>query len=311
MTMSDTLQTAPTLFIEAENGIRFAYRRLGTPTQFPLVTHMHFRGNMDFWDPRLINALATKREVILFDSAGVGRSSGTVPVSFPGWAEQLIAFVRAIGLQKFDLLGFSMGGVVVQVAALMVPDMIRKLILGGTRPAAPVAHNKLKRGLKQVNWSPAPPEPILALANAVTIQEGKQAITFSFFPPDEAGEQAAEEYWARIQTRTVEPVNLVLLNKDEGAKNQIESSRLDHQQATNPDYAFDGLTNLNVPVFIANGDDDLLIPTARSWDLFSRVEDAKVILYPRAGHGFIWQFSKEFADDVNKFLGMDAFGSKL
>lgn len=300
-TMSATLQTTPTLFIEAENNVKFAYRRLGVPAGFPLVMHMHFRGNMDFWDPRLVNALAAKREVILFDSAGIGRSSGSVPTSLRGWAEHLVAFVKAIGLESFDLLGFSLGGIAVQEAALMVPNMARRLILGGTRPAAPVVHNGLKRGLTQISWNAGPTEPISALASAVTIQEGKDAIAFSFFPHTEAGKQAAEDYWARLQTRTVEPVDLLLLN-NQGTKNQYESSRLDQQQAEDPELAFDGLTNLSMPVLIVNGDDDLLIPTARSWDLCSKVDHAQLIIYPNAGHGYIWQCAEAFADDVNKFL---------
>lgn len=193
----------------------------------------------------------------------------------------------------------------------MVPNMIRKLILAGTRPAAPVAHNELKRGLTQINWTPAPPEPISALASAISIQEGKEAIAFSFFPHTKAGKQAAEEYWARIQTRIVETVELSLLHRDAGAKNQIESSRLDHRQAADPGLTFDGSTNLSMPVLIANGDDDLLIPTARSWDLFTKIDDAKIIVYPHAGHGYIWQFSEAFADDVNKFLDTNVLESKL
>ena len=124
----NTHQTSPTQFIEAA-GIRFAYRRFGKAGGVPLVFNMHYLGTMDYWDPTVTDGLARDREVILFDNAGVSSSSGEVPTTFEQMGANAVAFSRALGLNKADMLGFSIGGMVSQEIALQAPDLIRKLIL--------------------------------------------------------------------------------------------------------------------------------------------------------------------------------------
>jgi pimeloyl-ACP methyl ester carboxylesterase len=131
--MIHTHQTAPTLFVEA-NGIRFAYRRFGKASGVPIVLNQHYTGTMDYWDPAVTDGLARDREVILFNNAGVSSSSGEVPTAFEQMGANAIAFSRALGLNKADVLGFSIGGMVAQEIALQAPDLIRKLILVGTGP---------------------------------------------------------------------------------------------------------------------------------------------------------------------------------
>src|SRR6201997_3355842 len=126
-------QTAPTQFVEA-NGIRFAYRRFGKAGGVPLVFNMHYLGTMDYWDPTVTDGLARDREVILFDNAGVSSSSGEVPTTFEQMGANAVAFSRGLGLNKVDLLGFSIGGMVAQEIALQAPDLVRRLILVGTGP---------------------------------------------------------------------------------------------------------------------------------------------------------------------------------
>jgi pimeloyl-ACP methyl ester carboxylesterase len=128
-----THQTAPTEFVEA-NGIRFAYRRFGKPGGAPLVFNQHFRGTMDYWDPAVTDGLARNREVILFNNAGVSNSSGKVPTSMQEMGANAIAFIRALGLTKVDVLGFSIGGMVAQEITAQAPDLVRRLILVGTGP---------------------------------------------------------------------------------------------------------------------------------------------------------------------------------
>jgi pimeloyl-ACP methyl ester carboxylesterase len=125
--------TAPTQFVEA-NGIRFAYRRFGKATGVPLVFNQHYTGTMDYWDPAVTDGLARDREVVLFNNAGVSSSSGEVPTTFKQMGANAITFSRAIGLNKVDVLGFSIGGMVAQEFALQAPDLVRKLILVGTGP---------------------------------------------------------------------------------------------------------------------------------------------------------------------------------
>src|SRR6202167_5811780 len=126
-------QTAPTRFVEA-NGIRFAYRRFGKTSGVPLVFNQHFRGTMDYWDPAVTDGLARNREVILFNNAGVSSSSAKVPTSFQEMGANAIAFIKALGLTKVDVLGFSIGGMVTQEIAAQAPDLVRRVILVGTGP---------------------------------------------------------------------------------------------------------------------------------------------------------------------------------
>jgi pimeloyl-ACP methyl ester carboxylesterase len=129
---SHTHQTAPTQFVEA-NDIRFAYRRFGKLDGIPLVLNQHFTGTMDHWDPAVSDGLATEREVILFN-AGVSSSSGEVPTSFEQMAANAVPFIKALGLPKVDVLGFSIGGFVAQEITFQAPDLVRCLVLVGTGP---------------------------------------------------------------------------------------------------------------------------------------------------------------------------------
>ena len=128
-----THDTAPTQFMEA-NGVRFGYRRFGNPQGVPIVFNQHFRGTMDYWDPAVTDGFAQTREVILFDNAGIASSSGEVPPNIPRMGANAIAFIRALGLSRVDILGFSIGGMVSQEIVLQAPDVARKLILVGTGP---------------------------------------------------------------------------------------------------------------------------------------------------------------------------------
>jgi len=128
-----THQTAPTQFVET-GGIRFAYRRFGKAGGLPLVFNQHYTGTMDYWDPLVTDGIAKNREVILFNNAGISSSSGEVPATFEEMGTNAIAFIRALGLKKVDVLGFSMGGLVAQEITLQAPELVRRLILVGTGP---------------------------------------------------------------------------------------------------------------------------------------------------------------------------------
>src|SRR5260370_21638989 len=135
-----TAVTVPTQFVEA-NSVRFAYRRWGKRSGLPLVFNQHFTGNLDNWDPAVLDGLAKEREVIIFNNVGVASSTGEVSATFPGMAKNSEAFIGGLGLAKVDLLGFSICGIVAQQITLDRPDLIRKLILVGTAPRTPHAGN--------------------------------------------------------------------------------------------------------------------------------------------------------------------------
>jgi pimeloyl-ACP methyl ester carboxylesterase len=129
--IQQTHHTAPTQYIGAA-GIRFAYRRFGKKGTVPLLFNVHFLGTMDHWDPKVTDGLCREREVILFDNAGIGATSGETPESIYEMARYAEAFVDALGLKQIDLLGFSMGGVIAQQIVIDRPELVRKLILTGT-----------------------------------------------------------------------------------------------------------------------------------------------------------------------------------
>src|ERR1700674_2797174 len=173
-------QTAPTQFVEA-NGIRFAYRRFGKPDGVPLVFDMHYIGTMDHCDPAVTDGLAREeREVILFDNAGVSSSSGDVPTTFEQMGANAVAFSRALGLNKADILGFSIGGMVAQEIALQAPDLVRKLILVGTGPRGGEGMASLTQVAKRIFGAPYDPPEHLWLA--------------ALFSPSEASQAAGKEF---------------------------------------------------------------------------------------------------------------------
>ena len=130
---TDSNITAPTKFIPAGNE-RYAYRRFGAGSGLPLLCLQHFTGTMDNWDPAVTDPLAAGREVILFESAGIGRSSGSVPNTIAGMAGHAFAFLDSLAIRTCDVLGFSLGGMVAQQMALERPSIFRRMMLVGTAP---------------------------------------------------------------------------------------------------------------------------------------------------------------------------------
>lgn len=185
-----------------------------------------------------------------------------------------------------------MGGIALQHAALTVSGMVRKLVVAGSRAAAVIVQRPVKEGSVKIVEDDPPAEPIEKLRTAVSLKKGRESICYSFFPHSRAGREHFEKYWSRLQGRNVDDEFLMLdlLDKDGGATNQILATRLDQKQSKDPNSMTDYMDcdQLTMPVLVANGDNDLLIHTSRSWELFTKVEDAQLKIYPNAGHGFIW-----------------------
>ncbi|TVY57512.1 2-hydroxy-6-oxononadienedioate/2-hydroxy-6-oxononatrienedioate hydrolase 2 [Lachnellula cervina] len=279
-----TQQTAITQYALV-NGVKAAYRRLGKSSGIPLVMMIHFRGNMDFWDPALINRLAKSRPLILFDYPGVGHSEGEMPTTFQGWAAHIVGLVEVLHIKEIDLLGFSMGGAAAQYVALNAPGLVRKLILAGTRTSI------------TPNSTRGPPEIFAALATSTTEEEFKASIALSFFNPSPHGQAAAQASWDRIMSRTMDRAPHL---SPELAKRQIESFA--SNMKPHPRNAFERIHELTMPVFVANGDNDTLIPTINSYELAQILPFAHLHIYPNSGHGFLYQYAELFAKHVDLFL---------
>lgn len=276
-----TAETVETSYIEAD-GIRFAYRTFGKTSNVPLVFCQRFRGTMDDWDPAFVNALAKERTVILFDSAGVGLSSGEVTETFYGTAKYAVTFIEALGLKQVDLLGFSMGGYIAQLVTLDRPDLVRRLILAGTGGGTGEGTQSGKPEVFQVAFKPVnEPEDFLYL----------------FFEPTETSRAAGLEYLERLARRKDDRAPLV---KTESVQAQIKSA-----VAWGTNSTFDRLGEIKQPVLVANGDHDIMVPTINSYIVSQRIPNAQLIIYPDSGHGFLFQYPDLFAEHVSLFLNRD------
>ena len=134
LTATSQYVDAETQVISAANGVDYAYRMTGAGDAVPVVTFQHFRGNLDNWDPALIDALAAERQLITFDNRGVAASSGRTPNTINQMALDAIDFIDALDLEEVDLLGFSIGSFVAQEIALIRPGIVRKVVLASSAP---------------------------------------------------------------------------------------------------------------------------------------------------------------------------------
>jgi pimeloyl-ACP methyl ester carboxylesterase len=283
-TSSSGLATAENLTIDAANGVAYAYRRLGEQggARPPLLLLQHFRGNLDTWDPLLVDSIATVSEVILVDNAGVGLSSGTVPRNVTQMARDAIAFADALGLSELDLLGYSLGGMVAQEVALLRPRLVRRLILAATGPRGGGRHMH--------GWI----RDIEQLANAEG--NGPDEFLRIFFELSESSRQRGRAYLGRISSRRE--------NRDRTNGLEVKEAQYDAIVEWGiPDATqLNRLAGITQPTLVANGANDTMIPTINSQILADHLPNARLRIYPDAGHGFLFQYPTEFAELVTTFL---------
>ena len=272
-----THDTAPTRLVEAD-GICFAYRRFGKPGGVPLVMNIHYRGTMDHWDPAVTDGLAQSREVILFDNTGVGASSGEVPSSFPAMATDAIAFIRALGIEKADLLGYSIGGKVVQEIAVQAPDLVRKLILVGTGPRG--ADMSASKSAEIFAAQYDPPEHLWIAAH---------------FSPSPAGRAAGLAYLERKQRRGERSPEVT----EAAASAQYEAIIKSNEKV---DGVLDYLTEIRQPTLVLEGNNDLIIPTINRYTLQQHLPNAQLIIYPDSSHAPFYQYPKLSLAHAELFL---------
>src|SRR5205809_3620496 len=273
---------ASTQRVAAGNGIEYAYRDLGAG-DVPLVLLQHFRGNLDNWDPALVDALAADRRVVTFDNVGVGATTGRTPNAVEAIAQGAIAFLEAMDLRRVDLLGFSLGSFVAQEIALVRPDLLRRIVLASSAPQGAAGMH---------GWAPE-------VINAVGVPEvTPQGYLSVFFAPTDTSREAGEQAAGRIfGARTT--------GRDEPTTWQTRQAQYDAVCAWGiPNHSLlQRVAAIDLPVFVANGDSDPMIPPRYSYLLAGLLPDARVKIYPDSAHGFLFQHHGEFAADVNAFLG--------
>src|SRR3954453_8343093 len=271
----------PALRVTAENAIEYAYRELGDG-DVPLVLLQHFRGNLDNWDPALVDALAVDRRVVPFDNVGVGATTGRTPNTVEAMAHGAIAFLEALDFERVDLLGFSIGSFVAQEIALVRPDLLRRVVLASSAPQGAAGMH---------GWAP---EVIGAVGAPETTPRGYISV---FFAPTDTSREAGQHAAGRIfGARTTD--------RDEPTTWQTRQAQYDAVCAwgiPNPSL-LQRVAAIDLPVFVANGDSDPMILPRYSYLLAGLLPDARVKIYPDSAHGFLFQHHSEFAADVNAFL---------
>jgi len=272
---------ASTLRVTAGNAIEYAYRELGDG-DVPFVLLQHFRGNLDNWDPALVDALATDRWVISFDNVGVGATTGETPNTIEAMAHDAIAFIEALNLQRIDLLGFSIGSFVAQEIALIRPDLLRRVVLASSAPQGAAGMH---------GWAP---EVIGAVGTPETSPQGYLEVFFAATDTSrQAGQQAAGRIFGGRST-----------DRDEPTTWQTRQAQYDAVCAWGiPNHSLlERVSAIDLPVFVANGDSDSMILPRYSHLLAGLLPDARLKIYPDSAHGFLFQHHGQFAADVHSFL---------
>ncbi|MGQ4390648.1 alpha/beta fold hydrolase [Streptomyces sp. SAS_270] len=262
------------------DGVTFAYRDLGPRTGMPVIFITHLAAVLDNWDPRVVDGIAAKHRVITFDLRGVGASTGETPKTIEEMARDSVTFIRALGFEKVDVLSFSMGAMIAQVIAQTDPQLIRRLILAGTGPAG-------GEGIKNVTRI-SHYDTVRAL---LTFQDVKQ---FLFFTRTPNGIRAGKEFLARLKERTKDRDKAIRLKSYFSQLKAIHRWGLAQPQ---------DLSVIKVPVLVANGDDDRMVPTPNSHDLARRLPNAELVIYPDGGHGGIFQYHEQFVPTALEFFG--------
>jgi pimeloyl-ACP methyl ester carboxylesterase len=274
--------TAATQFMQTRLE-KYAYRRFGKGPGLPLLCLQHFTGTLDNWDPAVTDPLALAREVILFENAGLGRSTGEVPGSMSGMASHALAFVDALGLTLVDILGYSLGGMVAQQIALERPSLVRKMLLVGTAPEGgeDIMHME-KPELKKITDDPNLP--------------GMVKLVKLFFAPSESSQAAGSAFAARLEQRKAgwEP-----LSGPNVAMAQIMAFRA-WEHFTGERFA--KLRKITQPCLVINGVFDKMIPVRNSYILSEHLPNAMLLTYPNAGHGSLFQFHNSFVRQASLFL---------
>ena len=269
---------APTRRVDAA-GATFVYRRLGPATGVPVILLNHWGAVLDNFDPRIVDGLAATRPVIAVNYRGVGASGGKAPLTVAEMAEDAIAVIRALGFDEVDLIGFSLGGFVAQDIVLKEPDLIRKVILAGTGPAGGEGIERVG----PVSWPPI-------IKGMLTFRDPKY---YLFFTSAANSRRAAKDFLERLKERKAnrdKPITLGAFLR------QLKAIKAWGKQAPQD------LSVILKPILVANGDQDIMVPSSNSIDLARRLPNAELVLYEDAGYGGIFQYHESFVKKALAFL---------
>jgi pimeloyl-ACP methyl ester carboxylesterase len=286
ITTTESNTTAPTLLLQGTHAT-YAYRRLGGGIRSPLLCLQHFTGTLDNWDPAVVDTLGSDREVILFDNAGVGRSTGKVPATVAGMAMHALDFLDALCLISCDVLGFSLGGMVAQQMALDRPSVVHRMILVGTAPRSGEDIMHLEK-------------PSLAKHLSDPNLNGYAVLQKIFFAPTSSSQTAGGAFIERLAQRKED---LDTPSGPEVAAAQMAAFR-DWELHVGP--RFGDLRGIHQPTLVVSGIHDEMIPVWNSYRLAENLPNAVLLAYPDAGHGSLFQFHESFSRHAAAFLASNS-----
>ena len=275
--MSNSALTIPTRFVEA-GGIRFAYRRWGKPGGTPVVFLQYFSANLDDWDPQVTDGFAADHDVILFNNAGVASSGGETPGTVSEMTRDALAFSDALGLKRFNVVGFSLGGMIAQQMALDRPDRVNRIILLGTGP----------RGGEGMTFTEL---------SAEERADPDQFLLTAFFSPTDASQAAGRAYLKRLATRTRDR-DLPVSTKT--AEAQLHAIR--EWGAAPPSDRYATLQKIKHPTLVVHGTKDIVVQPVNAFILAERLPNAQLIMYPDSSHGAQYQHAELFLKHAKVFL---------
>jgi pimeloyl-ACP methyl ester carboxylesterase len=262
------------------NGTKYYYRKLGKNNEgVPVIFLNHLGATLDNCDPRIMDGIASKHQIISFDNRGVGATQGKTPKTVAEMAIDARAFIHALGHDKVDLIGFSLGGFISQEILLQEPQLVRKAIITGTGPAGGVGIKKVTR--------------ITYLDIMRGLFSFKDAKTYLFFNRNENGKRSAKEFLSRLKERKE--------NRDKKMSVGNFQRQLKAIHAWGKQQPQD-LSVIKQPVLVANGDNDRMVPSRNTSDLAKRLTNSQLIIYKDSGHGGIFQYHDDFVKSALAFL---------
>ncbi|WP_425258806.1 alpha/beta fold hydrolase [Rubrivivax sp. RP6-9] len=274
---------APTRSIVVD-GTRLAYRSIGPAGGVPLLLLNRFRGTMDDWDPALIDRIAAERQVLMFDQPGFARSEGTPQDSLGAFAATAARFVKALGHERVDVMGFSMGGTVALQFALDHPALLRRLVVAGSGPGF----------VPDTPPGPFAPERIWSVATKPVNDDGD--FLFLFFEDSASSQAAGRAYRQRLRARTdahARPVDAAAWQA------QLKSAMAVAAEGSS---LLPRLGAIQQPVLVANGRRDVMVSTYASYAMAQALPQGRLLVYPDSGHGFLFQYPDDFGGEVVRFL---------
>jgi pimeloyl-ACP methyl ester carboxylesterase len=267
---------APTEYITAKD-VQYAYRSLGEPSEVPIVCLQHFTGTLDNWDPIIIEGLARQRQVVMIDNTGIGNSGGTTPDNVQDMATDAIAIITALGINRCDLLGFSLGGFIAQIIAVVKPDLLRKIILVGTAPQGTKALHSFPQ-LVEKAFQLKPMEIFLSIF-ATGSKKSRTKLTAALY---------------RLHQRTQD--------RDKETTMSAIQAQINALTRWGTDPVTINLNDIKQPVLIIQGSDDIMMDSGSSLELFKQIPNAVLTYYPDSAHGSFYQYPEMFVDQANFFL---------